>query len=402
MTKQLFEPLTLKNGITIKNRLYKGAMSEALGTKDYGPTEELIHVYRRWAHGGIGMSLTGNVMVDSRYLGEPGNVVIEDERHLEMLKKWAEAGTEDGSHIWMQINHPGKQSPKSMTKKPVAPSAVPITGPAGSGFNAPRAMTTEEIKDTVQRFVTTAEVAKKAGFTGVQIHGAHGYLVSQFLSPRDNQRTDEYGGTLENRMRFLVEVYEGMRAALGKDYPISLKINSTDFREDSFTEEESTAVIRQMAELGIDLVEISGGDYEKPKMMSDGEVYFLDYAQKISQEVDVPIAVIGGFRKKTSMVDALAQTDVAMIGIARPLVLRPDLPNRLANGTYRDIELPRLTTGIKLLDQTLGGFSGLTYYEQQISRLGRGLPPLKHTNGWSPIFHLIRSHGPAALSPRRR
>lgn len=402
MTNQLFEPLTLKSGVTIKNRLYKGAMSEAMGTKELGPSEELIHVYHRWAQGGIGLSLTGNVMVDSRYLGEPGNVVVEDSRHLDMLKRWAEAGKENGSHIWMQINHPGKQSPKSMTKEPIAPSAVAISGSAAGGFNPPREMTTEEIRETVQRFVTTATIAKEAGFTGVQIHGAHGYLVSQFLSPRDNRRTDEYGGSLDNRMRFLVEIYQGMRDALGEDYPISLKINSTDFKEDSFTEEESTLVIKKMAELGMDLVEISGGDYEKPKMMSDGEVFFLDYAEKVSREVDMPIAVIGGFRKEESMVDAIEKTDVSMIGLARPLVLRPDLPNRLKNGTYREVVLPRLSTGIKALDSAIGGFAGLTYYEQQISRLGQGLPPQKHTNAWSPLFHLVKSHGPAALSPRRR
>ncbi|GGB07230.1 NADH:flavin oxidoreductase/NADH oxidase family protein [Macrococcus hajekii] len=401
MTKQLFEPLKLANGTVIKNRLYKGAMSEGMA-KNHRPTDELIRVYQRWAHGGIGMSLTGNVMVDSRYLGEPGNVVIEDDRDMDALKRWAQAGTENGSHIWMQINHPGKQSPKSLTKEPVAPSAIPISGTAGSGFNPPRAMTRDEIKDTIKRFVTTAEIAKEAGFTGVQIHGAHGYLVSQFLSPHDNQRTDEYGGNLENRMRFLVEIYQGMRDALGEQFPISLKINSTDFKEDSFTEDESTAVIKKMAELGMDLIEISGGDYEKPKMMSDGEVYFLDYAKKISREVDIPIAVIGGFRKKESMTEAIETTDVAMIGVARPLVLRPDLPNRLQNGTYNDIELPRLKTGIKVLDDNIGGFAGLTYYEQQISRLGQDLPPKKHTNAWLPLFHLVRTHGPAAISPRRR
>ncbi|TDM02430.1 NADH:flavin oxidoreductase/NADH oxidase family protein [Macrococcus carouselicus] len=401
MTKLLFEPLKLKNGTVIKNRLYKGAMSEAMAI-NHRPTDELIRVYQRWALGGIGMSLTGNVMVDRRYLGEPGNVVIEDDRDMDALKRWAQAGTENGSHIWMQINHPGKQSPKSLTKEPVAPSAVPITGAAGSGFNPPRAMTTEEIKETVDRFITTARIAKEAGFTGVQIHGAHGYLVSQFLSPHDNRRTDEYGGSLEKRMRFLIEIYQGMREALGEHFPISLKINSTDFKEDSFTEEESTAVIKKMADLGMDLIEISGGDYEKPKMMGDGEVYFLDYAKKISQEVDMPIAVIGGFRKKESMVEAIEETDVSMIGIARPLVLRPDLPNRLQNGTYNNIELPRLKTGIKALDDSIGGFAGLTYYEQQISRLGRDLPPVKHTNAWSPLFHLVKTHGPAALSPRRR
>jgi len=398
---KLFEPLMLKNGITIKNRLYKGAMSEGMADQSHRPTEELVNAYQHWADGGIGMSLTGNVMVDRRYLGEPGNVVIEDERDLDILKRWAEAGKRNNSHIWMQINHPGKQSPKTVSKQPIAPSAVPIGGDAGNAFNTPREMTVNEIKETIERFVTTAVVAKKAGFTGVQIHGAHGYLVSQFLSARDNRRFDEYGGTLEKRMSFLTEIYSGMREALGEEFPISLKINSTDFNDKGFSQEDSVTVIKKMAELGIDHIEISGGDYEKPEMMGDGEVYFLDYAKKISEMVDVPISVIGGFRKQQSMIEAITDTDVSMIGIARPLVLNPDLPNELLAGTYEDMTLPRLTTKIKALDKMLGGFIGIAYYEQQIRKLGNHKKPEIHSNAWRPLLDLALTHGPAAFTKRR-
>ncbi|WP_369406510.1 oxidoreductase [Lentilactobacillus kisonensis] len=141
-------------------------------------------------------------MIDQHALGEPGNVVVEDERDLEVLKQWAEAGTVNNTQLWMQINHPGKQSPRTLSKEPVAPSAIGFDGIYGRAFNKPRALTQDEIKQTIQRFVNTAAIAKKAGFTGVEIHGAHGYLIDQFLSPLDNQRTDEYGGSLENRMRF--------------------------------------------------------------------------------------------------------------------------------------------------------------------------------------------------------
>lgn len=400
--ERLFEPLELNNGVTIKNRLYKGAMSEGMADGNHRPTQALVNAYQHWADGGIGMALTGNVMVDRRYLGEPGNVVVEDERDLDILKRWAEAGKRNNSHIWMQINHPGKQSPKSVSQQPVAPSAIPINGDAGSGFNPPREMTLNEIKETIERFVTTAVIAKKAGFTGVQIHGAHGYLVSQFLSARDNRRFDEYGGTLENRMKFLVEIYTGMREALGKDFPISLKINSTDFSDKGFSLEDSIAVIKKMDELGIDHIEISGGDYEKPKMMGDGEVYFLDYAKKVSEKVEVPISVIGGFRRQQSMVDAITETNVSMIGIGRPLVLNPELPNQLREGTYKDITLPRLTTKVKALDKIIGGFVGLAYYEQQIRRLGNNQKPVVHTNAWSPLFELAKTHGAKAFSKRRR
>ncbi|QYA40310.1 NADH:flavin oxidoreductase/NADH oxidase family protein [Macrococcoides caseolyticum] len=400
--EKLFEPLELSNGVTIKNRLYKGAMSEGMADDNHRPTEALVNAYQRWADGGIGMALTGNVMVDRRYLGEPGNVVVEDERNLDILKRWAEAGKRNNSHIWMQINHPGKQSPKSVSQQPVAPSAIPINGDTGSGFNPPREMTLNEIKETIERFVTTAVIAKKAGFTGVQIHGAHGYLVSQFLSARDNRRFDEYGGTLDKRMKFLVEIYTGMREALGKDFPISLKINSTDFSDKGFSLEDSITVIKKMDELGIDHIEISGGDYEKPKMMGDGEVYFLDYAKKVSEKVEVPISVIGGFRRQQSMVDAITETNVSMIGIGRPLVLNPELPNQLREGTYKDITLPRLTTKVKALDKIIGGFVGLAYYEQQIRRLGNNQKPVVHTNAWSPLFELAKTHGAKAFSKRRR
>ena len=262
------EALTLPNGATIKNRFFKSAMSETMANCMNQPNQLHVNLYRRWANGGAGIVVTGNVMVDRSALGEPGNVVVEDERDMDILKQWAEAGTANNTHLWMQINHPGKQSPRTLSRVPVAPSAVPVAGNFRGAFNEPRALTTDEVKVLVKRFVSTAKIAKKAGFTGVEIHGAHGYLINQFLSPSDNQRTDEYGGTLENRMRFVVEIYQGMRAALGADFPIGLKLNSSDFKEGGFTEEDSVEVVKKMAELGIDLIEVSGGSYENPKMSS--------------------------------------------------------------------------------------------------------------------------------------
>lgn len=399
--EKLFEPISLKSGVKIKNRLFKGAMSEGMANKKNHVTPQLITLYKRWAQGGIGLSLTGNVMVDSRYLGEPGNIVVENEDDLNALSQWASAGSLNGSHIWMQINHPGKQSPRTISKHPIAPSAVPLSGSMSKAFNSPREMTLSEVQDTIQRFINTALIAKKAGFTGVQIHGAHGYLVNQFLSAHDNRRSDQYGGSLENRMRFLVEIYQGMRKNLGQDYPIGLKINSTDFKTDGFSEADSLAVIKKMDSLGIDLVEISGGNYENPKMMGDGDVYFLDYASKISQLVSVPIAVIGGFRKVESMIEAVSTTDVSMIGVARPLVIEPDLPNQIQTGTYQAASLPRLTTGVGFLDKKVGSLAAMSYYSQQMKRMGEGLAPRVHRNAWSPLLQAAFSHGPAALSPKR-
>ena len=157
----------------------------------------------------------------------------------------------------MQINHPGKQSPKSLSKEPVAPSAIPLSGGVAVAFNPPRALTEEEILDLIKRFGNTARIAK-AGFTGVQIHSAHGYLVNQFLSPHHNQREDQWGGNAENRMRFLMEVYHEMRRQVGDDFPIGIKLNSADFQRGGFTEEESMQVLKTIDEAGIDLIEISG------------------------------------------------------------------------------------------------------------------------------------------------
>jgi NADH:flavin oxidoreductases, Old Yellow Enzyme family len=225
----IFTPLQLTNGTIIKNRFMKAATSETMGDNDYRPTQKLINLYSNWANGGAGLIITGNVMVDQTARGEFGNVVVEDTKNLALLKQWAQAGSANGAKIFMQINHPGKQSPKTISKQPVAPSAVPMEGSNSFAFNPPRALTHVEIQTIIQKFINTAVVAKKAGFSGVEIHAAHGYLLSQFLSPHDNQRVDEYGGSLENRMRILVEIYTGMREKVGKDFAIALKINHLTF-----------------------------------------------------------------------------------------------------------------------------------------------------------------------------
>ncbi len=403
---QLAEPLTLPNGTVIKNRFFKSAMSETLANHRNQPNALHVHLYHEWAKGGVGIALTGNVMVDRHALGEPGNVVVEDDRDMPMLKQWAEAGTANGTQLWMQINHPGKQSPRTLSKQPVAPSAVPVGGRFKRAFNLPRALTTAEVKALVRRFVTTATIAKKAGFTGVEIHGAHGYLVNQFLSPYDNRRTDEYGGSLENRMRFLIEIYQGMREALGTDFPIGLKLNCTDFKEGGFSEKDSMIVVKKMAALGIDLIEVSGGSYENPKMSTgtgkgNNDVFFLDYAQKIINMVDVPIVVTGGFRSEASMEEALANHKTSMVGIGRPFALVPDLPNQIFAGRYQTVKTQRLTTGFKFLDKSLGALIGNSYYEQQMQRIAQGKKTQRHHNAWRPLFYTLLRQGPAAFSPRR-
>jgi 2,4-dienoyl-CoA reductase-like NADH-dependent reductase (Old Yellow Enzyme family) len=394
------QPFTLPNGVRIKNRLVKSAMSEALGTGDNHPTALLERLYSRWALGGIGLSITGNVMVDGRALGEPNNVVVQDESDLDCLRRWAQAGTASGTQLWMQLNHPGRQAPKGLNRENVAPSAVPFRSHMARFFPMPRAMTEEEIRDVISRFAKTAAIAKKAGFTGVQIHGAHGYLVSQFLSPRTNQRTDAWGGTPENRRRFMVEILGSIRTQVGADFPIGIKLNSADFQKGGFTEEESLDAIRALAAGGIDMIEISGGTYEAPAMTGPKtikestkkrEAYFLEFAEKARLASPVPLLLTGGFRTPQGMDQAIGSGAVDFIGLARSLAVEPDLPSRLLKGLDPLYPLTPRTTGIQWIDRL--GFLEIAWYSRQLGRMGRGLDPNPNCSPLAAFFANVFQRG---------
>ncbi|HNH49411.1 MAG TPA: NADH:flavin oxidoreductase, partial [Myxococcota bacterium] len=239
---ELSSPLSLPCGAVLSNRIAKSAMSEDLADRGNVPGERLFRLYRRWGKGGAGLLITGNVMIDRTALGEPYNVVVEDEKVLPALSAWAAAAREGGVEVWPQLNHPGRQSPRMLSPVPVAPSAVAVQLP-GKAFAQPRALSSPEIEALVARFARAAALCKQAGFTGVQIHGAHGYLISQFLSPLSNLREDEWGGSPENRRRFLIEVVRAVRAAVGPTFPVGVKLNSADFQRGGFSEEESMEVV---------------------------------------------------------------------------------------------------------------------------------------------------------------
>lgn len=203
---------------------------------------------------------------DPHALAEPGNIVVDEHSDINRLQAWAQAGNAHGATCIMQLNHPGKQAPKTVSKQPVAPSAVPMQGDVASFFNPPRELTTAEIHHIVQRFTTAARIAEQAGFAGVQLHAAHGYLLNQFLSPHDNKRTDQYGGTIDNRMRIIEEIYTGIRAACPPSFIVGIKLDSTDFTPDGFSQADSLYVAQRLAKLGIDFIEVSGGNYERPTM----------------------------------------------------------------------------------------------------------------------------------------
>lgn len=402
MTSNLLTPLTLPCGVVISNRILKSAMSEGMGSKDYSANLKHQTLYRRFKEGGAGIVITGNVMIDEKGLGEPHNVVIEDERHLDALKAWAKAGQSKDTSLWVQLNHPGKQSPRFISKTPVAPSAIPLEGPIKAAFNKPRALELSEIKDLIHRFKTAAGVVKKAGFGGVQIHAAHGYLISQFLSPHHNQRTDAYGGSLENRMRFLVDIYVQIREEVGPTFPVAIKMNIDDFKEGGFTPQEALSVIKILAEKGLDLIELSGGSYEKPVMMgSFEEGTFLKLVKKIRHEIKIPLCVTGGFRSLKVMEQTIKNNDADLIGLARPLVLNPDIPLHIKQGTFDSVDLPRLSTGFKRIDKVLGPVLGLSAYEFYLQSIAREKPIKPTRNAYKVLFLLMKSQGVQIFKRRR-
>ena len=402
----LFTPITLPNGTTIKNRFFKSAMSEGMGTRDFQPKKNIATLYKRWAEGGTGLIITGNIMVDPKGTAEPGNIVFDKNSNMEILKNWANQGQQHGAKVMVQLNHPGKQAPKTVSKQTVAPSAVPLGNGLNKLFSTPRALTTSEVEELVQKFVTSAKVAKEAGFSGVQIHAAHGYLISQFLSPHDNRRTDKYGGSLENRMRFLKEIYLGIREELGKDFTIGIKINSTDFKEDGLTEEDSLKTIIELANLGLDFVEISGGTYERPAMMgatskSTNQVFFAEYSKKLKQKIEIPVVVTGGIRSINAMNTLLNDNTTDFIGIARPLTIDPNIPNKIKQGTYTIVETTRVSTGVKKLDKIFGSLLGIVYYQVLMQNIAKGKKPKTTKNAWPSLIQAVYSQGLAVLFPQR-
>ena len=393
--------LTLPNGQTLKNRIVKAAMTEGLADEWNRATTRHETIYRRWGAGGAGLLITGNVMIDRRYLERPGNVAIDGpqtDEQLARLKAWTAAAREGGADLWAQLSHPGRQTPKMVAAEPVAPSAVAIDLP-GDQFGAPRALLAYEIEDVIERFAHAARIAKQTGFTGVQVHGAHGYLISEFLSPRANQRDDEWGGALENRARLLLRVIEATRAQVGSGFTVAVKLNSSDFQKGGFSPGESIQVARWLEAAGVDLLEISGGSYEQPAMMDlDGlekryeeekrastkarEAYFLTYAAEMREAVSLPLMVTGGFRSRAGMEEALASGACDLIGLARPLCVDPDLPGKLISDAVD--KAPSYEKHLRIgpgffgpgsksdTIRALNGFGTMAFFYQNIFRLADG------------------------------
>ncbi len=395
--------LRLPCGAVLKNRLAKAAMTEGLADSMNRVTERHFTLYRRWAKNGFGLMLTGNVHGDRRQIERPGNIVIDGNGGLDELRKLARIGTQDGAHFWMQINHPGRQTSAGIHPRPLAPSAISLPMALAAAGEA-QAMTLADIKDVTRRFVHVATTARECGFTGVQVHAAHGYLYSNFLSPLANRRQDEYGGSLENRARALMETLAAVRKAVGADFPVSVKLNSADFQRGGFSEEESMQVVSWLNDAGVDLLEISGGSYEQMQMVGLGdsaattgrkvaastaarEAYFLDYAQKVRPLAKkMPLMITGGMRSLAVMNEALGSGACEVVGVGRPICVQPDdCGAQLLRGESKELpaqertlSLPRDALGPGVDDAMHKGaesFAQLGWYCLQLIRLGDGTEP---------------------------
>jgi 2,4-dienoyl-CoA reductase-like NADH-dependent reductase (Old Yellow Enzyme family) len=431
----LDSPLILPCGATLPNRLCKAAMTEGLSDDRLRAAPRLAALYRVWSKGGAGLSITGNVQVDRRVLERPGNVAIDptdpattDAEARARLFAWTRAGTEVGNHLWMQISHAGRQSPRYVTGEPLGPSAVQLE--LLGNYARPRAVTEAEIRDFIGRFATVAAIARETGFTGVQVHGAHGYLLSSFLSPVTNRREDAWGGPLENRARILLEAVRAVRAAVGTDFPVAVKLNSDDFRQGGFSNEECVQVVRWLNAERIDLLEVSGGTYEQPRLLGfEGkrdsavpmrestrrrEAYFAEYAHAIRAVASMPLMITGGFRTRAGMAEALATRDCDVIGLGRPVITEPDLPLRLLSGeaqaAVRHEDRLRLAqsgwrspTSPFLPMRVVNVLGAQAWYYQQIFRLAdHGEPDLDLGLLPAAAAYLADEHGKARRMHRAR
>ncbi len=386
-----FQILNLPNGQSLDNRIAKAAMEENLADREQAPSGELFRLYQAWAEGGAGLLLTGNVMIDRRAMTGPGGVVLEDERHLQQFRQWASTGRSGGAHFWVQLNHPGRQTMANLGQQALAPSAVALDlGKFSKMFAEPKPMSESDIEEVIQRFANSAALAEKAGFTGVQIHAAHGYLLSQFLSPLTNRRTDRWGGSLENRARLLLSVIEAVRQAVSPQFCVAVKLNSADFQRGGFDTDDARQVIEWLNQYPIDLLELSGGSYEAPAMQGEArdgrtlarEAYFLEMAGELASVARMPVMVTGGIHR-LAVVEQVLDSGIAMAGIATALTLEPHLVKHWREGLERNPQLPP----IRWKRKALASLANMAVVRFQIDRLSRGRQPQPRV---SAIWALIR------------
>ena len=398
--------LTLPSGLVLANRIVKAPMTENLADADNQATVRHERAYGRWAEGGAGLLVTGNLMVDRRYLERSRNIVAD--RHLDVDRLARVRRATGSTPVLAQLGHPGRQTNRFIANRPVAPSAGDAVSMLGM-FGKPRELTADEISWIVGRFGSAAALVEQAGFEGVQVHSAHGYLLAQFLSPRTNRRTDQWGGDVPGRARALLASVRACRAATSPGFTVAVKLNSSDFRHGGFTEDDAEHVVRLLADEGVDLVEISGGTYESPALLglagaSDAsepgsvkEAYFAAFATRARQAAaGVPIMLTGGIRTRTAMTALLDSGAIDLIGMGRPLALDPELPSRLLAGEDGR-PLPSYA-----LPSVLGLAGESEWYEHQIGRLGDGRDPDPRLRAVTAAARFVTGEGVRGVREGRR
>lgn len=348
----LGEPVKLSHsGRTAPTRFMKAAMTEYQSSWDQHdalkrgiPSEGLIKVYEEWGKGGFGIILSGNTIVDPINLEGPGNAVMNEKmqepERADAFRRLAAGAKAQGSLFLTQLSHGGRQVAKEVNPNPVSASYVQLDDRIGHSFGKPEALTKEGIKGVVNDFAFAAQYAHQNGSDGVQLHAAHGYLLAQFLSTSTNQRTDEYGGPLENRARIIYEIVEAIRARVtDPSFILGIKINSVEFQKGGFQPEECRDVCKHLESLGVDVLELSGGTYEelafshKRESTKAREAFFLEFADVIRKGVSKStIWTTGGFRTAGAMVKAVQSGSTDGVGLGRPVTQEFDLPSKIING----------------------------------------------------------------------
>ena len=363
-TDTLFTPLRLPCGATLKNRIVKSAMSDSLGDGRGGATPEQGRLYRRWANGGLALAIVGEVQGQPGFAEKPGNLVLDDASHMARFRDLAAAGSVNGAALWLQLGHAGALAYPA-TSAPMGPSALTLPGLQCTTMPA------DMVRRLPEDFARTARLARQAGFGGVQVHAAHGFLLSQFLSPLFNRRDDAYGGPIGNRMTPLLDTIAAVRAGVGPDFPVGVKLNSSDMLQGGLTEAQALRVVVALDRTSVDLLNISGGTYF-PGAKSSGDSsgkgpYFIEFAARARALTDTPIMLTGGFKTRQQAVAAVAGGVVDAVGMARALVLDPDLPRHWQAGKNPNPAFPRFA------DAPEGGVTA--WYTLQITDIGAGRPP---------------------------
>jgi 2,4-dienoyl-CoA reductase-like NADH-dependent reductase (Old Yellow Enzyme family) len=353
------QPLKLPCGVVLKNRLVKSPMSDSLGDGRGDPSAAQIRLYERWALGGVGLSIIGEVQTDPRYPEKPGNLVLGPQSNDALLKELTSRATIQEAHLWPQLGHAGALA-HSPLSRPKGPSPLQVEGLHCDG------MTQREVKRLPTTFATAAQHARRVGFTGVHLHAGHGFLLSQFLSPLFNHRRDEYGGSIESRAQIILEIISTVRKAVGTDFPIGIRMNSSDMLQGGLTKEDALELVRILDNTSIDLIDVSGGTYfPGAKSASEGASsgpYFLDFVRAARRITQKPLIVSGGFKQRTEVLDALESGSADMVGLGRSMILNPLLPRDWIHGDGRDPVFPKFAATVP------GGVTA--WYTMRITALG--------------------------------